>query len=342
MERADSNLGKKLTSLGLSSAIIIAALAIGEIACRTFTKINLEGNSRGMFSARRFRDSYGNTPGFQGVSYGEPFTIDKNGFRVGSGHNRQSKAANSLLVLGDSVGFGIGVPEEKSIAGILRSKMNSDVYNASAIGYWTFDYRNAGMEIIAERHEIDRIIVLFCLNDVSGVTSESIQRQIAAATDPSVSDDLGIFSATADFLNSHSKLFVFLKNLARDQQSTHFLGIQMLYRSDPVGIDRAIAPLAELDERLRSRNIPMTIFILPNEAQLRTGTQADFLVPQERLAVSFRTRGLQFVDLFPAFREAGIESRELFLHADPMHLSEKGSAVAAETICAFVQGCDQI
>lgn len=343
MSRSNSGWKPKLILLVGSCVVVIIILLIGEFICREFTTINFLDNSRGLFTADRFGTSFGNTPNFERISFGEPVRIDENGFRVALNYSDpQNSDRPALLILGDSVGFGPAVPEEKSIGAWLRTRMpDRRVYNASVIGYGTFDYLNAGKAIVDSHSEVNGVIILFCLNDVSDASAGNIRREI---TDPDHDDrpeDIYILRRINNYLRSRSKLYLWLKNLLRDTQMIYFRGALYSYQMGHAEIDKAVAPLVELKNYLQSRSIPLQVYISPNEAQLRPGAPAEFLDPQKLLAAEFRKQGINFVDLTPEFFESGLPSKQLFLYGDAMHFSAQGSAVAANAICATLADCKQ-
>ncbi|MFL6468418.1 MAG: hypothetical protein ACJ72Z_10720, partial [Pyrinomonadaceae bacterium] len=322
---------------------VAAALLIGEFCCRQFTSINFLDNSRGMFTPNRFGPSYGNTPNFEGISFGDHFKTDENGFRVGLDRSFSAPASDgrpALLVLGDSVGFGPAVPEEKTTAALLRARMpNRQVLNASVIGYGTFDYRNAGIAITSVKPEVNSVIVLFCLNDVADASGRNIQVEMADPDGTQQPEDVFLLRRINDYLRSRSKLYLWLKNLLRDTQMVYFRGALESYQDGGANVESALQPLVELNKYLQSHSIPLEVFIFPNEAQLRTGAPAEFSLPQKLLATEFQNQGIRFADLTPAFLDSGYRSDQLFLYADPMHLSQEGMKVAADAICSHGGEC---
>jgi len=331
---------KKAALFGISTAFVAVTLLVAEFGCRAFTNINFLDNSRGMFTPDRFGNSYGNTPNFEGISFGEPFRTDENGFRVGLDGPRPSRSSGpALLILGDSVGFGPAVPEEKTIAGLLRSRMDRQVHNASVIGYGTFDYLNAGSALVETKPEIDQVFVLFCLNDVSDASAGNIRREVAGAAEPEATGAYYFLRLANDYLRSRSKLYLLLKNLLRDTQMVYFRSTLASYQHGRARLDAALTPVSELNDRLRGRGVRLTIFVFPNEAQLRPGSPDDFRLPQRLLSEQFRDREIDFVDLTPVFEQSGRSSKELFLYGDPMHLSEVGMRVAADAICQSTRDC---
>jgi len=102
-------LKNKIFAFLFSCFLIGILLLIGEVYCRFFTRINFLDNSSGLFTANRFGSSYGNTPNFEGISFGEKFVTDADGFRIDPAFESKPPSKDAALIIGDSVGFGPAV-----------------------------------------------------------------------------------------------------------------------------------------------------------------------------------------------------------------------------------------
>src|ERR1700730_5019194 len=80
-----------------------------ELACRMFSDIRPQGNSRSLFVDHSFGDSRGNAKNITAVSFGITVRTDSMGFRKGEEAVEPSGGTRALLVLGDSIAFGVGV-----------------------------------------------------------------------------------------------------------------------------------------------------------------------------------------------------------------------------------------
>lgn len=155
----------KLATVLVSCFMIFVVLLLGEVYCRLFTRINFLDNSRQLFTPNRYGRSWGNTPDLEGVSFGEVFHIDAEGFRT----DPQSTStvppdAPAILVLGDSVAFGVGVKDNETITENLRRDITDRrFYNASVIGYFTFDYKNVTESLIKQKPEIKTVALFSAL-----------------------------------------------------------------------------------------------------------------------------------------------------------------------------------
>src|SRR5262245_3637937 len=64
-----------------SLGVCAVSLLLGEAFCRTFTDVNVQGNSRELFADHVFGDSMGHAQNARGSSFGADVWIDENGFR---------------------------------------------------------------------------------------------------------------------------------------------------------------------------------------------------------------------------------------------------------------------
>ena len=93
---------------------------------------------------------------------------DNNGFRV-SGENKGNKKDknNSVIFLGDSFTYGIGLNYEDTIVGILESKnINYDVFNLGVPGYSPSILKYRLQEILKAGYKPKKIFYLMDLTDV--------------------------------------------------------------------------------------------------------------------------------------------------------------------------------
>ena len=332
----------KLLLLVASTGVVLLFVGIGEVYCRYFTRINFLDNSRGLFKAGRYGNTYGNTPNFEGVSFGEKFRTDENGFRIEPGFVGYRGTENdSVLILGDSVAFGPALADDKTVAGRLRRALTEQrVINGSAIGYDTFDYLNAGRAITAAKPEVRTVLLFFCLNDVSDASAQAIRSQTAQnVSDEEPQGRTSVPYVVNDFLRSRSKLYLWLKNALIDTQMVYFRNDLANYQRGPENVSAALQPIAELREDLESKGVALKVFIMPYEAQLRPDAAQDHMDPQRLVSGYFRQAGIEHYDVTPAFRHSGVEPKHLYLYGDPMHLSEEGTLHASRAVCEGLPGC---
>ena len=329
---------RKFTALSMSVVFIAVLIAMGELACRWFTRINFLDNSRGMFTYKRFGNTYGNTPNFSGISFGESFRTDANGFREDEPAATRN-SGDAILVMGDSVAFGPALKDGATIAGRLRTMMpDRVVYNAAVIGYDTFDYKVATTAIVEQHPEIKTVLLFICLNDVSDASAQSIRAENPLTADPEAASP-SIPRRVNDYLRSRSKLFLWLKNLLIDTQMVYFKNDLAHYQKGDENLHRAMAPITELNRELRSKGVEIKVFVLPYEAQLRPDAPSEYGLPQRMLTAFLTANGIENYDLTPEFARLTPRAADLFLYADPMHVSADGAKLVAENVCKTLPNC---
>lgn len=329
-----STLKHKLTAVLGSCFIILAVLLLGEAYCRVFTRINFLENSKELFTPNRFGRSWGNTPDSEGIASGERFHIDSNGFRADPQYKTALPAdAPAILIVGDSVSFGVGVKDSETVSEILRREMpERRIYNASAIGYFTFDYKNVIDALIKQKPEIKTVALFFCLNDINDVSAVQIKLQMNSDALPDPEPDRkGLPDRINQFLRTRSKLYLLIKHTLRDTQLNYYKIDAAFYREDE-NVRFGMQYLADIKKTLDGSGIKLKVFLMPYEAQLRAGAPEDFLMPQKKVAEFLRTNGIGYYDATDDFRNAGPPDR-LYLFDDPMHFSAEGHKILADVVC---------
>jgi len=318
--------------------MILGLVGLGEIYCRWFTRINFLDNSSGLFVYQRYGNTYGNSPNFAGVSFGEAFRTDGNGFRVDGATGPHSPTA--ILIMGDSVAFGPALSDDVTIAGDLRRGMpKTTVYNGAVIGYDTFDYRAATTGIVSAHPEIKTVLLFFCLNDVNDASSQLIRSQNPQTEQTTAPVSTGIVRRANDYLRSRSKLYLWLKNLLVDTQLVYFKNDLAQYQLGDDNLRKAMQPLADMNDELRSKGVEFKVFVLPYEVQLRPGIPADYLIPQRMVTKFLNEKGIENYDLLPDFANSGMRPDLLFLYGDPMHVGAEGAKLIANRVCSTLPDC---
>ena len=121
----------------VSLVFCLLALLLGETLVRVSSDVNFQANSSNLFIASAYGTSKGNARNSEGVSFGIKVFTDEHGFRIINNENTyKQNYEKSVLILGDSAGFGPGVAADKTFAGLLSKNHPSlKVNNSSVIGY---------------------------------------------------------------------------------------------------------------------------------------------------------------------------------------------------------------
>lgn len=342
MAKKKSSWLQKFFAAAFSCVVIFALLGLGEFYCRFFTRINFLDNSRGLFTYRRFGESYGNTPNFEGISFGEKFYTDGNGFRIDPEFNSKASIdSKALLIMGDSVAFGPALRDDITIAGRFRNALPQvNVLNGSAIGYDSFDYRTVTLAHVELHPQIKTVVLFLCLNDINDASAQLIRsRQGQTSEEQSEIRSPSIPRRVNDYLRSRSKLYLWLKNVLVDTQMNYFKFDLAAYQKGERNVSDALLPIIELNAALKEKGIALKVFVAPYEAQLRANAPDNGLVPQQLITQILKSNGVENYDLLPDFLKHAPDTNELFLYGDPMHFSEKGAKVAADAACVYIEGC---
>ena len=118
--------------------------------------------------------AYELTPGFSGSAFGTVFEVNEYGFR-GPAPEALPRAAGRVLVLGDSVAFGLAVEDRDTFRSQLDAQLAAsggpEVLSLAVPGYDTLQelriLQTKGINL-----DPDVVVVLFCLNDIHVVSTQ--------------------------------------------------------------------------------------------------------------------------------------------------------------------------
>ena len=141
--------------------IILFLFIILEFTLRIFKLSQIQG-----YKAEIYKDKIHRVkPNSEGTISGKKFFVDNSGFRVPE-KNYEYKDLNKIVILGDSVAFGVGVKEEKTFAGLFSKNFNyNEIYNLALFGYQVQDYL-VQLDEISKFYPIEKIVYFLTLNDV--------------------------------------------------------------------------------------------------------------------------------------------------------------------------------
>lgn len=238
-----------------------------------------------------------------------------------------------ILLLGDSVSWGDGVPMLLGYPHILEQKLNElgaptthEVINAGVPGYSTFQ-EAIYLKLHGLKLQPDLVVLQFCLNDV-------VERYQSLAAYGGDNVFLGIDTRVGvpglyGFFLKHSRAF---EHLARHLQSRSRRREE--YEVEKLARDKLSAELEEawrltleeidqIRETTAEHKIPFLLVIAPYRFQL---SDPDRLrQPQDRLIAYARAHDVMYVDLLEEFVRA-MPYNPLF--KDPSHFSRFGHYVA--------------
>lgn len=321
-------------------------IGIAEIAVRTFSAVDLLGNSANLFVDGVYGKSHGNAPNLEASSFGTLVYTDEHGFRVPKGGlPEDERKPEAILILGDSVTFGPAIEEADTFAGLLRTRFASQrIYNASVIGYSTPDYQNVVEAFVPLHREVTAVVLVFCLNDISATSAQNIDQHLKQKTqnvpEKNLTETLRSFTPLSDandFLRSRSKLYLFLRHRLLGTQMRDWMAVLQLYSEDRAAdVEQAVDDIAEIAEVLKKRAISFVVVLSPYEVQLRNPEDPETQVPQRRLGDLLSRAGVDTIDARRYF-DASHPSSDYYLAYDPAHLSALGHRVMANAIAEALE-----
>ncbi len=300
--------GKWIISLALILLIPLTGEGLVRLLC---SFVNYQGASQHLFQL----DSSGNHVAWRerahGICFGQEIQIDEYGCLSLPG--APSAWKKSLLILGDSVAFGTGVPPRETFAGLLQaSSPELKIWNTSVVGMDMNGYPERLTRMLDTDPSIREILLFYCLNDIYSTLDATAFKTINRP------DTL---EWILDLFRKRSKLFLFLKGTLLDRSRGIFLWDYQIYREKASHLHDLFAPLTQANTLAQTAGIPLTVILLPYEYQLRMGVD-EFWFPQDTLKDFLCKKGIPFRDA----REwlTGGDSKDFFLFADGMHLSIRG------------------
>ena len=216
--------------------LVIIIVLFLEVIIRIFNIASLQGYDKQAFYFENGIIS--GKPNNSFKVYGVKSKTDKNGFRIPINNFSFFDDKNSILVLGDSVTFGVGVEEKNSFIGILRDKTKkSNIYNTAISGHNIESY----LYILKKNHkrfnnEINQVLIFLCLNDVVPYQGVVFERELEDnKNNPIKKITKNTFALKLNiFLREKSALFVLIKGLVTDPIERHFDFMKALYEDEKI------------------------------------------------------------------------------------------------------------
>ncbi|MBI5474190.1 MAG: SGNH/GDSL hydrolase family protein [Ignavibacteriae bacterium] len=311
-----SEIKARLLLLLSSVLFVVILLLLAELFVRLFMpEVKLYGTTRSLIRDPAFGKTYGWAPDATGVCFSTPVQIDHRGFRDLGG---PAAADTSLLLIGDSVLFGVGVEAESTFAGMLQhARPRIRVVNSGVVGYSLEDYHEVVDYLLPRDSTIRSAVVCYSLNDFE----QNLSR--GQTTPP--------FWNLRGFFRENSKLYVWLKATLFDRSNDFFQHDFNFYAEPSPDLPHILQLLDSLVGKFTAKGIDCKVVLLPYEYQLRKN-DPKLLLPQQILSGNLRERNISFVDAYPIFASMNRPSKEFFMFGDHMHLSPQGHRVVFEMI----------
>lgn len=341
-----------MTSNRKNLALLFLSLLVGLVLSEILLRVLYPQKLAGIRVTGPFFGQYdpqlgwANKPGATGLwkpNPGEPevpVAINANGLRGTEHRYERTPGRKRILVVGDSLSFGFGVPVEDSFPEILQSLIGSgwEVVNASVVGY---GLDQAYLLFLTEgiKYEPDLVLVKFSSADIYDLRCSlrfgtpkpyfrllegRLKLQNVPVPTATRMTDLYAQAPLFDVLYTRSHLYRLLFHRFSDP-------LKALTRSEEVlsseeGLAVAAAIIRRLAITARAVGARLVILAIPHQDWLTPGGRAEHRTAVELL----RTTGVPYIDLWEALSARA--DGGLFLTGDNVHFTAKGNRVIAEEI----------
>jgi lysophospholipase L1-like esterase len=274
---------------------------------------------------------YGLRPGAAVERDGTIYRVNAQGFRANHDVQLEKRGKRRILLLGDSVAFGLGVDYEDTFGQLIERQltangMPTEVLNLSVLGYKTSQEVRM-LERRGWQLNPDGVILAFCLNDFDDFSGE------LPLFDPSGRLPPGGYQRLPPRRLGSIELPEPMPLLDRSLLFRKLSGRLRVDYYRWIGTDRALRKevaeaIGRLGKLLSERGIPGLVAIFPLLHQLDDYPYEDIhqFIASEALAA-----GLSVADLTTAFRSERTEVLRV-RPGDVLHLSKVGHAITARAL----------
>ncbi len=324
---------RTIKRLTLAAISLFAALLLAETALRfaSPTYKRLHDPPHKFFTGHPTR-GYALKPGYKGDSVWKvPFRVNSLGFRGPEIETKKPAGTCRVIVIGDSIVMGTGLPEEALVTAKLEKLLQqeepeakAEVINAGVAGYNADGYALLLAED-ALKLEPDAVVAVVCLNDAPGAFPSDFINPIRDLNMPGKSFLVERTAVGLTVQAMYSGL-----GAQKDSSLSKWLAAE---RHPPTAarIDRSKkrfeTDVISMRDACASQKIRFILVAVPHAAQF-SDERRRFLF-QGWLSEFTRANGIAFIDLAPAFE--GMDHLPYFL-PDPVHPSPQGHQIMAEKI----------
>ena len=315
----------------INSLILFLILFFLEFIVRFFDFASVVGTSKNLVDINEELNF--NNRNVEATTFGKKVFTDNNGFRIPFFNYNYNNNFPSILILGDSTTFGVGVEEKSSFVGNLRNyKRNINFYNASVVGHSLSDYEPVINKFKDLRFE--KILVFLNINDihfVSAISTTSKKEKFKKNSYLSFVEKIKkyrIFGEINVFFRSKSALYMFVKSILSKPQERHFKYVYPYYSYEKNLLDYK-SYLIQIKNLSLKMEKEIFFFIFPYEYQTRKEYCKEsesvnlYLLPQREIKKSLEEIKLNYYDFTQKFCDFD-KPKKLFLPFDPTHLSKEG------------------
>lgn len=304
---------------------IIFIFLIIEFALRIFNIVELQG-----FNKKSFFKKDGITyhkPNISMVVMGKMIKTDPNGFRVPLTDYKLIDNQKSIIILGDSVSFGVSVEERNTFIGRLRSQSKKNLLNTSVAGHRLEDYTFLIKKYNNDFPQVKEILIFLCLNDI--VLQEGVLQKENLETE--IYDNKNFISKLINnklfiklnfFLRDKSATFNLIKAVSTNNVKRHYNYMSPYYLNKNY-LEEYEKNLKKIIDYADKKQLEIKFILLPYKYQIKKDCQFDIMNPQYQISLLFRKLNQQLFDFSDDFCNKN-NNKKLFLNFDPVHLSSAG------------------
>jgi len=204
-----------------------------------------------------------NAPNIEAIAFSKKVFTDKFGFRAPNKNFTYNESNSSVLIIGDSVSFGVGVEEQNTFVGALRNNFeNLNFFNSSVSGYNLKIYpeivkKNKNLSALTE------VIFFLTLNDLSFEKTVFKENEI--------NQNIKFFNKFKSnryfvklnfFLRSKSVFYMWIKGIISKPSERHFYHMYLMYQDVSISekLSKEIMKLKKVTEK---NNLKLSIIVLP-------------------------------------------------------------------------------
>lgn len=302
---AEKNSSLKIISVNLS--LVIVLLVVSFVGAEWFLRLYIpDTDHKGMNELAPAPLYYRIIPNYQGVLEGVKVSVNSDGYRDSEFERQRPEYQKLVAIIGDSITFGQGVPQEKTFPAVLETLLNSStkkreyrVWNLGVPGYNTQQEYEVFNSLVLPQKPY-WIFLAFIVNDVEPVNEGALRiiggekpQGQASWISRQLDESLVIYLA-------RNRLGQMIRMFKPDYHGSSYIEDTVrLYEgteSPWIAASKAIESMKLLSDE---KNIRFTVVMIPSMMDFER-------YPFEkinRLLESFcKEKGIDFLDVLPHFR----------------------------------------
>lgn len=311
--------------------IIVSTFLLFEFFLRFFDIIELQGFEKNTFFSED-GITYHN-PNILKIGMGKKIKTDSNGFRIPLENFKYDKDLENILILGDSVSFGVSVEEKKTFVGLLRNEINKNFYNTSVAGHRLDNYTILLEKYHQQFPKIKDVIIFLCINDI--VTEDGVVQKsnLSLTSNNNKLTDIirknDFFMNINFFLREKSTVFNLAKAIGTQNVKRHFY-YEIPYYENEDYLNNYKYNLKKIIDFSDLNRLNVKFVLLPYKYQIENSCETKLMLPQNKINNIFKKINYELFDFSDEFCDKN--NSKLFLNFDPMHLSPSGHKFVSELL----------